>query len=66
MLPTPAVVKKNRRHIWVSRDAPELDELLNDAEYHASEARHFDPPMPGLAESAWSTVRAIWRARGEL
>lgn len=59
VLPTPPAVRETKRHVWIDTDDPAVPELLNDAEYHASEARYFDPPMPGLASSALHTVLAI-------
>jgi hypothetical protein len=34
-LPTPEPVRWNKKSVWVSLDDPNLDELLDDAEYYA-------------------------------
>lgn len=58
-LPTPAVVKETKRHVWVDPHDPAIGELLSDARYYAEEARYMDPPMPGLAASARATLDAL-------
>jgi hypothetical protein len=35
-LPTPEPVRWNKKSVWVSLDDPNLDELLDDAEYYAA------------------------------
>jgi len=63
-LPTPAIVREDRRRAWLSIDDPHLDELLSDADFYA------DPDGPtrslcpsGLKEAAARTAAAIRRAR---
>jgi len=34
-LPTPEAIRANAKSVWVSLDDPNLDELLDDAEYYA-------------------------------
>lgn len=58
-LPTPRAIKETKRHVWIDPHDEDALELLSDARYYASEARYFDPPMPGLARSAAATVRQL-------
>lgn len=58
-LPTPIALRETKRHVWIDSEDEAVIDLLSDAEHHAEEAMHFDPPMPGLASSARATVRAL-------
>ncbi|WP_415907114.1 hypothetical protein [Oleiharenicola sp. Vm1] len=67
-LPTPAIVREDRRRAWLSIDDPHLDELLSDADFYADpdgpagrENRSLSPA--GLKEAAARTAAAIRRAR---
>jgi hypothetical protein len=56
-LPTPEMVQSNKAHIIVNRDDPAMNDLLEDAEFYASDA--MDQLPPGLKSSAKATVNAI-------
>ncbi|MGO8241301.1 hypothetical protein ACC806_34755 [Rhizobium ruizarguesonis] len=61
-LPTPEMVQSNRAHILVDDADPALKDLLEDAEYYASDA--MDQLPPGLKASAKATVTAIRKVTG--
>ena len=56
-LPTPEIVKENKRNIWIDRNDPNLEELKSDAEFYS------DPWGPevsvALRNSAKATLAAI-------
>jgi hypothetical protein len=56
-LPTPEMVQSNKAAIIVDDADPALPDLLEDAEYYASDA--MDQLPPGLKSSAKATVNAI-------
>lgn len=58
-LPTPAVVRSTRSHVFVRADDPELPELLDDARYYADSSVGWDPTMRGLSASARAIVRIL-------
>lgn len=58
-LPTPAIVKQTKAHVWISKDDPDLEELHEDAEYYA----YYGDDTIGLMMSARATCRAIEQAK---
>jgi hypothetical protein len=56
-LPTPEMVQSTKTSILVEDADPALTDLLEDAEYYASDA--MDQLPPGLKSSAKATVNAI-------
>jgi hypothetical protein len=57
-LPTPAVVKFTKTHIWIDADDAALDELRSDAEHYA---HRYGPDQcpPGLIPAARALLAAL-------
>jgi hypothetical protein len=62
-LPTPVVIRRTKSHVFVAIDDPDLDELINDAEYYANPYGAYGGA--GLKKSAIATIRAYenWWSR---
>jgi hypothetical protein len=63
-LPTPVVLRRTARHVFVSADDIELAELLDDAEFYAHRYGPDGDGLSGLKASARATAAAIRAARG--
>lgn len=55
-LPTPTIEHENASHYWIRKDAPEMAELINDAEFYA------DPSGPDEAPHIVRAAKALLRA----
>lgn len=63
-LPTPDVVKDNKRAVWVRTDDPAIPELASDARHYSTVVASgaMEQAYFGLQQSARATVRALERA----
>jgi hypothetical protein len=57
-LPTPAVLRENKKHAWIAGNDPALGELVDDARHYAH-ANGPDQCPTGLITSARALLRAL-------
>ena len=55
-------VKRSKQYVWLRRDDPGLEELLDDARHYADPTWVMEPAYFGLKRSAVATVKAIEEA----
>mgnify|MGYP003652993097 FL=1 len=58
-LEMPPAIKETKRHVWIDRDHPAVDELLSCASYYSECESSFLPEYRHQCRSARATIRAI-------
>lgn len=57
-LPTPVIVRENKKSVYVSSDDANLSDLLSDAEFYATGSDHFDSDYRYLMLAADRLLKA--------